>query len=222
VKENDTTDNGSGARVPKQQRAWETQEKILIAALTAFSERGFDGTTIGRVAKRAGVGQALVTYHFPTKEDLWVAALEWTLGKFQNRLGPNLQALQGLEPAIRLKLIFQDFTRFCAEHPELLSLMIDGNRRGGPNLTRVVNDTLRPTFELLRGLIEDAQRTGAMPAGDPGLIYYALVAVAGMNYSLAREFELLTGRDPREPQMVEAAADLLGRLFFPGSTGGGQ
>jgi hypothetical protein len=61
-----------------------------------------------------------------------------------------------------------------------------------------------------------------MPAGDPGLIYYALVAVACVNYSLTREFELLTGRDPREPQMVEAEADLLGRLFFPGSTGGGQ
>jgi len=214
VKESNTTANGSGARVPKQQRAWETQEKILIAALAVFSERGFDGATIGRIAKRAGVGQPLVTYHFPSKEDLWAAALEWTLSKFQNRLGPNVQALKGLDPATRLKLIFQDFTRFSAEHPELLGLLIDGNRRGGPDLTRVAQNNLRPTFELLRGLIEDAQRDGTMPAGDPGLIYYAMIAVSCMVFSLTREFEQLTGRNPREPDMVEAAADLLGRLFF--------
>ena len=78
----------------------------------------------------------------------------------------------------------------------------------------MVNDNLRPTFELLRGFIEEAQRDGTMPAGDPGLIYYGMVAMASMNFSLTREFEQLTGRDPREPDMVEAEADLLGRLFF--------
>jgi len=203
-----------GARVPKQQRSWETQERILTAAVREFSERGYEGASIRLIAERAGVGQPLVTYHFPSKEDLWVMALEWTLSKFQDRLAPNLQALQGLDPATRLKLIFQDFTRFSAEHPELLGLMIDGNRRGGPDLTRVANDNLRPNFELLRGLIEDAQRDGTMPAGDPGLIYYTMVAVSCTVFSLTREFEQLTGRNPREPDMVEAEADLLGRLFF--------
>jgi len=216
VKKTDTDSSRSGARVPKQQRAWETQERILKAAVRVFSERSYEGASYRLIAEGAGVGQALVTYHFPSKEDLWVAALEWTLGKFQNRLRPNLEALQGLDPATRVKLIFQDFTRFCAEHPELLGLLMDGNRRDGPDLTRVANDSLRPTFELLRELIEAAQRDGTMPAGDPGLIYYAMIAVSCMVFSLTREFEQLTGRDPREPDMVEAQAALLGRLFFPG------
>jgi TetR/AcrR family transcriptional regulator len=216
VKESDTNSSGSGARVPKQQRALETQEKILVAALAVFAERGYDGTTMGRVAKRAGVGQPLVVYHFPTKEDLWVAAAEMALDKFMARLLPNLEALEGLDPAIRLSLIFQDYTRFSAGIPALLQIFIDMNRRGGPALDRVITDRLRPTYDRLRQLIEAAQRAGAMPAGDPGLIYYALISVAVTLFSLNREFELLTGRDPKDPDMVEAQASLLARLFFPG------
>jgi AcrR family transcriptional regulator len=48
VKESDTNPSPSGARVPKQQRALETQEKILVAALAVFAERGYDGATMGR------------------------------------------------------------------------------------------------------------------------------------------------------------------------------
>ena len=61
-----------------------------------------------------------------------------------------------------------------------------------------------------------------MPAGDPGLIYYALVSVGVTLFSLTREFEILTGRDPREPDVVEEQASLLARLFFPGMGDAGR
>jgi len=215
LKKTDTDSSRSGARVPKQQRAAETQEKILVAALGVFAERGYDGATVGRIAKRAGVGQPLVEYHFPTKEDLWVSTVEMALDKFMAGLLPHLEALEGLDPATRLSLIFQNYTRFSSGIPELLQVMIDMNKRAGPALDRVIEGRLRPTFERLCQLIEAAQRAGAMPAGDPGLIYYSLVAVGVTLFSLNREFELLTGRDPRDPDMVEAQASLLARLFFP-------
>ena len=64
-------------------------------------------------------------------------------------------------------------------------------------------------------LIEAGQTAGNIPSGDPALIYYSMVAVASMVFALNKEFEVLTGRDPRDPDIVEAQADLLGRLFFP-------
>ena len=205
----------AGARVAKQQRSRETQERIITAALAAFAEHGYGGTSMRMVGERAGVGQPLVVYHFPSKEDLWVATVERTHGKFLERLRPNVEALKGLDPATRLNLIFQDFVRFCAETPELLRLMIDANHNGGLNLARVVENQLRPTYESLRGLIEAAQEAGAMPAGDPTLIYYSMVAVASTLFSLNREIEMISGRDPLEPDMVEALVSLHTRLFFP-------
>ena len=216
MKESNTNSSRSGARVPKQQRSLETQEKILLAALAVFAERGYDGATIGGIAKHAGVGQSLVEYHFPSKEDLWVATVEVALDKFMAGLLPDIEAQEGLDPALRLSLIFQNYTRYVSGTPELFPIMIDMNRRGGPALDRVIKGRLRPTYERLRPLIEAAQRAGDMPAGDPGLIYYSLVSVAATLFSVKREFELLTGRDPTDPDMVEAQASLLTRLFFPG------
>ncbi len=212
----------SGARVPKQERSRETQESILDAAFTVFAERGFGGTSMSLIAERAGVGQPLVVYHFPSKEDLWVAAVESVLGRFLEHLRPSFDALQGLDPAIRLRLMFQDFTRYSAETPELFQVLLDANKRGGPGLARVAEDQLRPTFERIRELIEPAQKAGAVPAGDPALIYYALVVTGSALFSLNREFKLLTGRDPRDPDIVEAQASLLARLFFPGVEEGGK
>jgi AcrR family transcriptional regulator len=216
LKKGDIIPKDSGARAPKQQRSRETQASILEAALAVFADRGYDGASMRLVAERAGVGHAVVVYHFPTKEDLWVATVEAGLARFMDRLLPNLEALEGLDPAVRLSLIFRDFTVFAAENPELLPIMVDANRRGRPALTRVIEDKLRPTYERLRELLVGAQRAGVMPAGDPALLYYAMVAVATTLFSLRREFEALSGRDPLDPDVVEAQANLLVRLFFPG------
>ena len=203
-------------RVAKQQRSRETQEKILSAAFKAFAESGYDGASVNKIAERAEVPQPLVVYHFPSKDALWVASVEEALDQFMKRLLPELEAKSNLDPATRLSLIFREFVRYSATGPALLEIMIDANKRHGTNLTKVVENRLRPVYERLRVLIEAAQETGAIPAGDPGLIYYSLVAVASTPFSLNREFGQLTGRDLLAPEMVEAQADLLVRLFFPG------
>jgi TetR/AcrR family transcriptional regulator len=212
--ENET--NTSVARFAKQKRSRKTQEKILNAAFEAFTENGYEGASINNIAERAGVAQPLVVYHFPSKDALWVASVEGALDQFMKRLLPDLEALKELDPATRLSLIFREFVRYSATMPAMLEIMIDANKRRRSNMTKVVEERLRPVYMRLRELIEAAQKTGAIPAGDPGLIYYSLIAVASTPFSLSREFKQLTGRSPLEPEMVEAQADLLVRLFFPG------
>ncbi len=50
-----------------------TKEKILSAARLLFVKHGFAGTSIGNVAKLAGVNHSLVFHHFKNKEQLWVS-----------------------------------------------------------------------------------------------------------------------------------------------------
>lgn len=49
----------------------------MRAARELFAERGFDGTTIREVATRADVDAALVHHYFGTKQQLFVAAMEF-------------------------------------------------------------------------------------------------------------------------------------------------
>ncbi len=59
---------------PKSERirlsADERKTAIALAALPVFAEKGFSGTTTKDLAKAAGVSEALLYRHFPSKEDL--------------------------------------------------------------------------------------------------------------------------------------------------------
>ena len=51
----------------------ETTQSILEAARELFAERGYDGASIRAITARAGVNLGAVTYHFGTKERLYLA-----------------------------------------------------------------------------------------------------------------------------------------------------
>ncbi|EXG82781.1 TetR family transcriptional regulator [Cryptosporangium arvum] len=48
---------------------------ILAAAREAFGERGYAGTTLREIARRAGVTHGLITQQFTSKEQLFLAAV---------------------------------------------------------------------------------------------------------------------------------------------------
>jgi AcrR family transcriptional regulator len=48
-----------------------TKNAILAAAEVVFASHGFEGAPMREIAKRAGITQALVHYHFENKENLW-------------------------------------------------------------------------------------------------------------------------------------------------------
>jgi AcrR family transcriptional regulator len=54
----------------------ERREKILAAAWDAFAEQGYRGASLARIAERAGVSDAGLLHHFPSKELLLLALLE--------------------------------------------------------------------------------------------------------------------------------------------------
>lgn len=56
-----------------QQRADKTRETILAAARKLFVEYGFEGTSIGLIAKLAKVNHSLIFHHFGNKHRLWSA-----------------------------------------------------------------------------------------------------------------------------------------------------
>ncbi|WP_198676003.1 TetR/AcrR family transcriptional regulator [Kribbella monticola] len=50
----------------------QTRERLLTAALELFTERGYDGTSVGEIAARAGVTEMTFFRHFPAKASLLV------------------------------------------------------------------------------------------------------------------------------------------------------
>ena len=72
-------------RVPQAHRTRAMRLRLLEATVELLVERGFSGTSTTLVSERAGVSRGAQLHHFPTKNDLVVAAVE------------HLTELRGLE-----------------------------------------------------------------------------------------------------------------------------
>jgi len=69
-----------------QRRKEDRPAEITQAALAAFAEKGYAGTRVDEVAKRAGVSKGLLYLYFKTKEDLFKAVI-------RSFLSPRIDAL---------------------------------------------------------------------------------------------------------------------------------
>ena len=95
-----------------QQRAEDTRERILGAAIREFASGGFDGVSTRAVAEAAGVRHALVTYHFQGKDGLWRAALDRTVRGFVEGQRARSEGLRGVDDAQKLRLLLEDCPLF--------------------------------------------------------------------------------------------------------------
>lgn len=66
-----------GPNAPKQDRSRATRQRLLEAAVACLAEHGWAGSTVSVVAERAGVSRGAAQHHFPTREDLFTAAVEY-------------------------------------------------------------------------------------------------------------------------------------------------
>ncbi|MEU4290725.1 TetR/AcrR family transcriptional regulator [Kribbella sp. NPDC026596] len=66
-----------GLKAPQQDRSRATRQRLLEAAVESLAEVGYAATTVSVVATRAGVSRGAAQHHFPTRADLFAAAVEY-------------------------------------------------------------------------------------------------------------------------------------------------
>ena len=66
----------SAVRVPQEERTRAMRQRLLEATVDCLVEHGWSGTSTTLVSQRAGVSRGAQLHHFPTKNDLVVAAVE--------------------------------------------------------------------------------------------------------------------------------------------------
>lgn len=67
--------SSAATRVPQEERTRAMRQRLMDATVDLLVEKGFGGTTTTLVSERAGVSRGAQLHHFPTKNDLVVAAV---------------------------------------------------------------------------------------------------------------------------------------------------
>ena len=185
------------ARKPRRttRRGREVRGRILQAALDCFSVFGFDGTSTRAVADRAEVTHTLVLYHFHSKDQLWIAAMDSALATYTGTITEYLDRAKNETAAEALRGFIEQFTRMSAEHPEVHRILTMESNQETSRLNWVLDHYLRAHFEKVTGLIRDGQREGAVRQCDPARLYYMIIGASGTPFTLPTEYKALTGRD---------------------------
>jgi AcrR family transcriptional regulator len=71
----------------REEKKRQTREAILEAAMTLFGTRGYEKTSVERLAKAAGVGKGTIYSYFQTKSDIFLAFCEDELDFLHKEIG---------------------------------------------------------------------------------------------------------------------------------------
>ena len=199
----------------QQQRSIRTQQKLLEAALEAFSENGFKGTSTRDIADRAGVHHPLITYHFKNKEELWRAAADRIFSKFNESINQAYQATIDQCPRTRMAAMIRAYVQHAAKQPELHKVIIQEASYPSPRLDWLIETHLRPFFDVAINEIELLQRQGVAPPGNAALLFNMIRVSAGGLLALSNELKGTSGLRMDEAERVEELADMIVKVFLP-------
>ena len=191
-----------------------TRTRIVDSAVKAFADKGFEGASTREIAQAAGVEQGLLTYHFPTKDELWRAAANQVFAVLRGSVGERLASLESIPPGERAREGVRAYVRTMAGHPEFFRFIVDQGNRSDARQRWLVDTHIKPGFEAMKqlGLLRalGATRDDQLPHA-----LFALLGAGSLIFAVPNNCRRLTGVDPRKPEAIEAHAHFVANLLFP-------
>lgn len=200
----------------QQQRSIVTQQKLLEAAIEAFSESGFKGTSTRDIADRAGVHHPLITYHFKNKDQLWRSAVDQIFGEFNVSLVKAMRAVPEIEPGARSETFIRTYVHYAYHQPSLHRIVLQESSYPSVRLDWLVATHLKPLYELAVEHLSSLQELGVAPTGSPALLYNMIRVSAGGLLALGLEINATSNIDFENESDRNELADMIVRVFLPG------
>ncbi|MFB9239188.1 TetR family transcriptional regulator [Plantactinospora siamensis] len=197
--------------------AWDvegTKRRLKDAAIVEFAERGPDGTTMSRIAERAGINKERLYKYYGDKDALFETVLAEELDRLAGVVPPAGDTVADLGEWAGHAFDYH------AAHPHLVRLLQWEGLAGRGIADRLNRET--HYREKVRA-VERAQRDGLISdAVDPAHLVFLVIAIATWWFSVPQVAQMLSGGAPdddaehaRRRASVVAAARRLGASGQP-------
>jgi AcrR family transcriptional regulator len=176
--------------------------------MTAVARRGAAGASLAEVASEVGVTKQAVLYHFPSKADLLIgavdAAVEVTEAELRSVVVEGLRGWPMVEALVRRTFLL------AARRPEVLALLRETARHGAPVSTHQA-ERLRPLIDEATGALERDMAAGLLRPRDTRVLllsFHALIVGVAVDTEVMRA----AGVAPNSRSLVRARRELLSLL----------
>ncbi len=197
-----------GKRLPHRER----HEAILRAAIRLFAERGYHGATTRELAAAAGVSEPILYRHFPTKQDLYSAIIEYKaetgIAELEHLLRPHAESRDD-------RGFFTELGRFVLsryrQDPSYARLLLfSALERHG--LAQIFYDRqVAVHYQQVGGYLRQRMREGVLRTMKPNVAARAFLGMVNHHALVGLLF-----RDYLVPEDVEAMLEALVSIFLKG------
>ena len=142
----------------------DTRRAVTVEAVIelAGTQNPSDITTAA-IAKHMNVTQGALFRHFPTKDAIWQAVMEWVADRLMTRI--ERAAQDHTSPLAALEAMFMGHVEFVAEHPGVPRMMFGELQRPDATPAKRMAQTLVQRYaERLCRLIEQGKAGGELSA----------------------------------------------------------
>jgi len=191
-----------------------TRERILAAAKQVFAEHPYSAASIRMVGKTAGIDHPLISYYFPTKAELFEAAVEDVAEEYYQANTSWFEGLGELSASRGLSLYLDRLFDFTSEHPEALRIV-------ALNLVRPEESEIIPGYRQMQRLLarntETFRRVAALRSSTHEIrMFTESFNMMVINYlGAASYYAGILGMNPRGPAYRRWVKETLQLLFLP-------
>ncbi len=146
---------------PKRCPADERKKVTVEAVVELAAEQNPSEITTAAIAKRMHLTQGALFRHFPSKDAIWQAVMEWVAERLLARIDKAIQT--AASPLGALEAIFMTHIDFVTLHPGVPRMIFGELQRAGDTQTKKMVRTLINRYgDRLRLLIEQGKSLGEL------------------------------------------------------------
>ena len=189
----------------------ENETRILLAALEVFSENGFRGATLDRIAATANMSKPNLLYYFKGKEEIHVALLPDLLDVWLaplREIDPNGEPMDEIGSYIRRKL--ESSRQFPRESRLFANEMLAGAPHIGAFLQSELKQLVDEKAAIFQGWIDE----GRLAPCDPRHLLFAIWSTTQHYADFSVQVRHVLGLQPGDVSYYEEAENMLGTLFL--------
>jgi len=149
--------------------------ELITACVALIEAEGIGAVSLRRVAREAGVSPGAPYHHFPDRSALLAAIAVQGQELLLERLRQTRQ--QAPTAARALGALVEAYVRFAREHPAHVHLMLRPEL-SQPDSHPETHTAGEAAIQLLTETVEDCQREGTAPPGDPNVLVGMVWALA--------------------------------------------
>ena len=196
---------------PQTRDAQRSKAAILESATQLFASKGFEATSIGKIAQNAGVARGTPSYFFVSKEGLLEAVVA-ALNERALVVVPNALERAGENPgAAQLLEVFVDgYLDFHHQNPEFLGVIHWLSRDSNPLMSLAHWNSL----ETMISAVLLTFKNTALEREDPRQVVLTLIGMCNAHLTYAHSIVGPLGFDGNDPEFFEARKAHLKRMML--------